>query len=63
MKTRYSNAKVYGVVAAIFIFLLVHLILGKNEDGNLVVFGVPAIVGGLIVFFIVRFINRRTNGK
>ncbi len=58
MNRRYINAKVISIVTAFFIFLLSHFILGKDNDGNLVVFGVPAIVGGLIVFYILRFINR-----
>jgi lipopolysaccharide export LptBFGC system permease protein LptF len=61
MTRKYINPKASGLVAALFIFLLVHIILGKNEDGNLVVFGVPAIVGGLIVYYIVRFMNRVTS--
>jgi Na+/citrate or Na+/malate symporter len=58
MKSRYLNAKVSGIVAALFTFLLAHLILGKDGDGNLIVFGVPAIAGGLTVFYTMRFINR-----
>lgn len=58
MKSRYIYAKVSGIVAAFLIFLLTHFIFGIEDDGNLVVFGVPAIIGGFIVFYTLRFINR-----
>ena len=52
MKSKYINPKLGGLVAGIIIFLIAHPLIGRDDDGNLVVFGVPAIVGGLIVYFL-----------